>query len=517
MTATTTAPSRATEGLREAREYFNYVNGEWVRSSSGKTFENRNPANREDLIGTFQDSNADDLNAAVDAADKAYQSWRLVPAPKRAEYLYRVGEILKRDKDKIAREMTREMGKVFDETKGDVQEAIDMAFLAAGEGRRLFGVTTPSELANKFNMAVRMPLGVAGLITPWNFPIAIPAWKGMAALICGNTVVIKPASLTPLSVVMLAEALEEAGLPKGVWNVVTGGGREVGDPMTKHPKVRVISFTGSTDVGRDISIACAPSFKHVHLEMGGKNIIMVMDDADVDLAVDGALWGAFGTAGQRCTAASRIVVQKGVYDQFVEKLAKRAKSLRVGYGLDPNVDMGPNVSASQVKTVEQYVKIGSDEGAKVVAGGRALTDKTDKWDFSKGYFHEPTVFADVKPNMRIAQEEIFGPVTAVMKCDSLEEAIEIGNGVKYGLSSSIYTRDVNKAFTAMRDMYTGIFYVNAPTIGAEVHLPFGGVKETGNGHREAGVAGIDVFSEWKSIYIDYSGSLQRAQIDTEEI
>jgi len=325
--------------------------------------------------------------------------------------------------------------------------------------------------------------------------------------------VIKPASLTPLSVIMLAEAFDEAGLPPGVFNVVTGGGREVGEPMTKHPKIAVISFTGSTDVGRDISVACAPQFKHVHLEMGGKNIIMVMDDADVDLAVDGALWGAFGTAGQRCTASSRIVVHAKVYDQFVEKLAARTKTMRVGNGLQANVDMGPNVSASQLKTTEQYVQIGKDEGATVAAGGRALTDGA----LAKGFFHEPTVFADVKPTMRIAQEEIFGPVTAVMRCDSLEEAIAIGNGVKYGLSSSIYTRDVNKAFIAMRDMYTGIFYVNAPTIGAETHLPFGGTKQTGNGHREAGVAGIDVFSEWKSIYVDYSGALQRAQIDTEEI
>jgi len=497
--------------LRETREYANYINGEWVKSKSGKAFENRNPANQDDLIGLFQDSTSDDLNAAVDAAQKAYEKWRLTPAPKRAEYLYRVGDILKRRKDEMAREMTREMGKVVDETKGDIQEAIDMAFLAAGEGRRLFGVTTPSELHNKFNMAVRMPLGVAGLITPWNFPMAIPAWKGMAALVCGNTVVIKPASLTPLSVIMLTEAFEEAELPKGVWNVVTGGGREIGDPMTKHPKIRVISFTGSTEVGRDISVACAPSFKHVHLEMGGKNVIMVMEDADVDLAVDGALWGAFGTTGQRCTAASRVVVHDKVYDQFVEKLAGRAKSLKVGNGLDPKVQMGPSVSKSQLETVKEYVKIGKDEGAKCVAGGNALTDG----DQAKGFFHEPTVFAEVTPDMRIAQEEIFGPVTAVIRCKSLENAIEIGNGVKYGLSSSIYTRDVNKAFTAMRDMYTGIFYVNAPTIGAEVHLPFGGVKETGNGHREAGVAGIDVFTEWKSIYVDYSGALQRAQIDTE--
>ena len=518
MSSTATKSAAANgRGLRETRDYKNFVNGEWIASRTGKTFENRNPADHEDLLGTFQESDESDVNAAIDAAHKAFEGWRLTPAPRRAEYIYRVGDILKRDKEKIAREMTREMGKVLDETKGDVQEAIDMAFLAAGEGRRLYGQTTPSELTNKFAMSIRMPLGVAGLITPWNFPIAIPAWKGMAALICGNTVVIKPASLTPLSVIMLAEAFEEAGLPKGVFNVVTGGGKEVGEPMLKNPKVSVISFTGSTQVGRDISVACAPSFKHLHLEMGGKNIIMVMDDADVDLAVDGALWGAFGTAGQRCTAASRIAVHAKVYDEFVEKLAGRAKKLRVGYGLDANVDMGPNVSEGQIKTVQKYVKIGQDEGAKVVAGGKSITGKTDTWDYSKGYFHEPTVFADVKPDMRIAQEEIFGPVTAVMKIQSLEEAIAVGNGVQYGLSSSIYTRDINKAFTAMRDMYTGIFYVNAPTIGAEVHLPFGGTKATGNGHREAGVAGLDVFSEWKSIYVDYSGSLQRAQIDTEEI
>jgi aldehyde dehydrogenase (NAD+) len=511
MSATETSTFARKYGVRETREYSNYVNGQWVKSGSGKSFENRNPANQDDLIGLFQDSTAADLNAAVDAAQRAYDSWRLTPAPKRAEYLYRVGEILKRDKEKMAREMTREMGKVVDETKGDIQEAIDMAFLAAGEGRRLFGVTTPSELHNKFNMAIRVPLGVAGLITPWNFPMAIPAWKGMAALICGNTVVIKPASLTPLSVIMLTEAFEEAGLPAGVWNVVTGGGREVGEPMLQHDRVRVISFTGSTEVGRDINSKCAPSFKHVHLEMGGKNVIMVMEDADVDLAVDGALWGAFGTTGQRCTAASRVVVHDKVYDQFVEKLAGRAKTLKVGNGLDAGVQMGPSVSASQLETVKSYVKIGKDEGAKLVAGGNALTDG----DYAKGFFHEPTVFADVKRDMRIAQEEIFGPVTAVIRCDSFEEAISIGNGVRYGLSASIYTRDVNRAFAAMRDMETGIFYVNAPTIGAEVHLPFGGTKETGNGHREAGVAGIDVFTEWKSIYVDYSGHLQRAQIDTE--
>lgn len=513
MSATASKTIHEEYKLRAPREYRNFIDGEWVKSSTGKTFEDRNPANEDDLVGTFQDSNAQDVAAAVDAADRAFAKWRLTPAPKRAEYLYKVGDILKRRKEEIAREMTREMGKVVEETKGDVQECIDMAFLMAGEGRRLFGVTTPSELPNKFNMAVRMPLGVAGLITPWNFPIAIPGWKGMAALICGNTVVIKPASYTPLSVIMLAEAFEEAGLPKGVWNVVTGSGGKVGNPLIENPKTRVISFTGSTDVGRDISIACAPNFKHLHLEMGGKNCIMVMNDANVDLAVDGALWGAFGTAGQRCTAASRIVVQRGVYNEFVDKLSARAKKLRVGFGLDPKVDMGPNISKGQIDTVKKYVKIGKDEGARLVCGGKELTDGS----YAKGHFHEPTVFADAKASMRISQEEIFGPVTTVIPCDSLEEAISIGNGVKYGLSSSIYTNDLRNAYTAMRDMYTGLFYVNAPTIGAEVHLPFGGTKETGNGHREAGVAGIDVFSEWKSIYVDYSGALQRAQIDTESV
>lgn len=515
MTAVNNEKDNLREGLRAPREYRNFIGGEWVESVTKKSFESRSPANREDLVGTFQESNETDLNNAVEVAHKAFASWRLTPAPKRAEYLYRAGEIMRRDKEKISREMTREMGKVIEEARGDVQEAIDMAYLAAGEGRRLYGQTTPSELPNKFNMSVRMPLGVAGLITPWNFPMAIPAWKSMPALVCGNTVVIKPASLTPLSVVILAEVFEEAGLPKGVFNVVTGGGKAVGEPMLAHSDVKVISFTGSTDVGRDISIACAPTFKHLHLEMGGKNVIMVMDDADIDLAVDGSLWGAFGTTGQRCTATSRIVVHEKVYDQFVEKLAARAKKLHVGNGLDHGVDVGPSVSSSQLGTVESYVKIGSDEGASLVAGGHSLTGKTDGCDYSLGNFHEPTVFANVTRNMRVAQEEIFGPVTAVIKCSSVEEAIDIGNDVRYGLSSSIYTRDVNKAFLAMRDMYTGIFYVNAPTIGAETHLPFGGTKDTGNGHREAGVAALDVFSEWKSIYVDYSGALQRAQIDNE--
>ncbi|HEV2063901.1 MAG TPA: aldehyde dehydrogenase family protein [Thermoanaerobaculia bacterium] len=490
----------------------NWIGGEWVPAKSGKTFENRNPADTQDLVGLFPESGAQDVAAAVSAAKKAFPFWRDTPAPRRAEILYAAGEILKRDKEKLARLMTREMGKVLAETRGDVQEAIDMAFLAAGEGRRLFGFTTPSELPNKFAMCVRQPVGVCAFVTPWNFPMAIPAWKGMAALIAGNSVVIKPATDTPASVVALAKVLEEAGLPKGVWNVVTGSGGAVGDPLVAHPDVKVVSFTGSTEVGRRISVACAPSFKRLHLEMGGKNAILVMDDADVDLAVDGAVWGAFGTTGQRCTASSRLLVHRKVYDAFVEKLVARTKALKVGNGLEPGVDMGPCVSQRQRDNVSRYVEIGRKEGAKLLCGGQTLSDGP----LAKGWFHAPTVFADADMTMRVACEEIFGPVTTVVPINSLEEGIRAANAVPYGLSGSIYTRDVNKAFTAMRDFETGIFYVNSSTIGAEVHLPFGGIKDTGNGHREAGIAGLDVFTEWKSIYVDFSGRLQKAQIDTHQ-
>jgi acyl-CoA reductase-like NAD-dependent aldehyde dehydrogenase len=490
----------------------NLIGGKWVAAKSGRTFENRNPADGDDLVGVFPASGREDVEAAVAAAKKAFPAWRDTPAPRRAETLYAAGEILKRDKETLAHLMTREMGKVLAETRGDVQEAIDMAFLAAGEGRRLFGFTTPSELPNKFAMCVRQPIGVCAFVTPWNFPMAIPAWKGMAALIAGNTVVIKPATDTPASVVALARVFEEAGLPKGVWNVVMGSGGEVGDPLVAHPDVKVVSFTGSTEVGRRISIACAPTFKRLHLEMGGKNAILVMDDADVDLAVDGAVWGAFGTTGQRCTASSRLLVHRKVYDAFLTKLVTRTKALKVGNGLKPGIDMGPCVSERQRETVARYVEIGRKEGAKLLCGGEKLTDG----ELAKGWFHAPTVFADANMTMRVACEEIFGPVTTVVPISSLEEGIRAANAVPYGLSGSIYTQDVNKAFTAMRDFETGIFYVNSSTIGAEVHLPFGGIKDTGNGHREAGIAGLDVFTEWKSIYVDFSGRLQKAQIDTHE-
>jgi len=494
--------------MADAKVYKNFINGEWVDSVTRKTFENRNPADTRELLGLFQASNEEDVKKAINAAKDAYKKWRLVPAPKRGEMLFKVAEILVKRKEDFARQMTQEMGKVLKETRGDVQEGIDMSYYMAGEGRRQFGQTTPSELPNKFMMSVRMPLGVCAMITPWNFPMAIPSWKLMPALVCGNTVVFKPASYTPLSAYNLVKACEEAGIPKGVINLVTGSGSAVGIPLMKSDYVKVVSFTGSTEVGRTVSEICAPAFRHVHLEMGGKNAIMVMDDAKIDLAVEGAIWGGFGTTGQRCTAASRVIAHKKIIKEFIDKFVSRAKTLKVGNGLDPNVEMGPSISEDQLNTVMGYVEIGKKE-AKLLCGGNRLTSG----DYKYGYFHEPTIFGDVDPKMRIAQEEIFGPVVSIIPCDSLEQAIEINNGTIYGLSASVYTQDVNRAFQAMRDAYTGIFYVNASTIGAEVHLPFGGTNQTGNGHREAGTAALDVFSEWKAIYVDFSGKLQKAQID----
>jgi aldehyde dehydrogenase (NAD+) len=491
------------------KTFKNFINGEWVTPRGGNAIENRNPANTGELVGMFPASTEEDTRVAIDAAKAAYEKWRLVPAPKRAEILYRAAEILIQRKEDFSRDMTREMGKVLAETRGDVQEAIDMTYLMAGEGRRQFGQTTPSELPNKFAMCVRTPVGVNGLITPWNFPMAIPSWKIMPALVCGNTVVIKPAEDTPLSTYNLAQALAEAGLPAGVLNVVFGKGTVVGKAILGSTDVRLVSFTGSTEVGRIISESCAPTFKKCHLEMGGKNIIIVMNDANLDLAVDGAIWGGFGTSGQRCTAASRVAVHKDVYAAFVERFVARAKSLKVGDGLDPTNEMGPSISETQLKTVIKYVEIGKNEGAKLAAGGHRL----ETGAHARGWFHEPTIFTDCDPKMRVAQEEIFGPVVSVIPFGDFEEALAIANGVEYGLSAAIYTRNINNAFRAQRDLETGIVYVNAPTIGAETHLPFGGIKNTGNGHRESGLAALDFYSEWKTIYIDYSDRLQRAQID----
>ncbi len=491
--------------------YKNLINGEWKESHTGKTFERRNPATGE-VVGNYTSSDAKDVDEAVAAAAKAFKSWRLYPAPKRGEILYRAAQILEQRKDDLARQMTEEMGKVIDETRGDVQEAIDMTYYMAGEGRRMFGETTPSEMRNKFQMSVRKPLGVVGMITPWNFPMAIPSWKMMPALIAGNTVVIKPASFVPKSTINLVEILMEAGLPDGVVNIVLGSGSEVGDPLLNHPDVPVISFTGSTETGKAVSLAAAEHNKRLTLEMGGKNAVIVDEDANLELAAEGILWGAFGTTGQRCTATSRVVVHRAVQRELAERLVEGAKKLKLGDGLKDGVTVGPLVSEGQLETVKKYVKIGKDEGADLVYGGKAVTVE----GLESGHFHEPTIFNDVSPRMRIAQEEIFGPVVSIIPVDSLDEAIEVVNGVQYGLSAAIFTQNVNNAFRAMQDIYTGILYVNAGTTGAEIHLPFGGTKATGNGHREAGTAALDFYTEWQAIYVDYSGKLQRAQIDQVE-
>jgi alpha-ketoglutaric semialdehyde dehydrogenase len=509
MTTATLPGSAAFFSGTQTRVFKNFINGEWVESSTGETFENVNPADRRDLVGIFQKSAKADVDAAVEAAQQAFHHWRLVPAPRRAEIIYRAAEMLQQRKEDYARDMTREMGKVLNETRGDVQEAVDTAYYMAGEGRRMFGPTTPSELPNKFAMAVRQPIGVCGMIAPWNFPMAIPSWKLLPALVCGNTCVIKPAQDTPLSTFNLVRELSEAGIPKGVINIVTGFGPAAGAPLLENPAVRAISFTGSSAVGRIVGTTAAQSFKHCSLELGGKNPMIVLDDANLELAIEGGLWGGFGTTGQRCTATSRIVVQKGVYRQFVERYVERARKLKIGNGLDESTEMGPAINQRQLETDLKYVEIGKAEGAKLKCGGNRL----DQGEYQYGWFMEPTVFADVDPKMRIAQEEIFGPVVSILPCEDLEDAIQIANGIEYGLSSSLYTRDVNRAFAAMRDLDAGITYINAPTIGAEVHLPFGGVKATGNGHREGGIGAIDFYSEWKSIYVDYSDKLQKAQID----
>ena len=494
-----------------AKSFQNYIDGEWVDAASGETFESTSPADGE-TIGVFPKSGPQDVDRAVVAAKAAYEEWRLVPAPKRGEVLFRFGQLLAEHKDDLTDLMTHEMGKVKPEAAGDVQEAIDMAYYMGGEGRRLFGQTTPSELPDKFQMSVRMPVGVVGAITPWNFPIAIPSWKTLPAIVCGNTVVFKPATDTPALGERYVELFAEAGLPKGVLNIVHGGGSDVGQRLVEHPDVPIITFTGSRETGISVTRGAADGLKHVHLELGGKNAIIVMDDADLELAVDGIVWSAFGTSGQRCTAASRVIVHDAVYDQLASRLVARVEEMRLGPGWEDETDIGPVINRTALDKIDSYTEIGRDEGATLLTGGEvARGDGLDK-----GFYYQPTVFGNVEAGMRIAQEEIFGPTTALIRVRSLDEAIAVSNGVEYGLSSSIFSRDVNRAFRAIRDLNTGITYVNAGTIGAEVHLPFGGTKDTGNGHREAGQAALDVFTEWKSVYVDYSGKLQRAQIDTEE-
>jgi aldehyde dehydrogenase (NAD+) len=490
-----------------AKGHQNYINGRWIDPKSGVSFERENPATG-DIIGAFPDSGPQDVADAVQAAADAYDGWRSTPAPRRAEILFRAGEIMLSRKEELSRDVTIEMGKVLKEARGDVQEAIDMTYYAAGEGRRMFGQTTPAELPDKFAMTIRQPHGIVAAITPWNFPLAIPCWKLMPALVTGNTVVLKPSPYSPVSAFNLVRILDEAGLPPGVVNLIFGEDA-AGAALVEDPRVAMVSFTGSLEVGREIAAYCGRDGKRVHLEMGGKNAIMVLDDADVDLAVEGAVWSAFGTSGQRCTAASRMIVHESVARPFTDQLVARASALRLGDGLQAGVDVGPVVNREALDKAQRYMDIGRDEGAAIACGGSRGSGN----GLDKGYFFQPTVFVDVQPQMRIAQEEIFAPVTDVITCTGLEQAVRINNDVPYGLVSAIYTRDISRAFKAMEGITTGMVYINAGTIGAEVHLPFGGTKGTGNGHREAGQAALDSYCEWKTVYVDYSGRLQKAQID----
>ncbi|WP_339229185.1 aldehyde dehydrogenase family protein [Oceanobacillus sp. FSL K6-2867] len=494
--------------LLEVEKLRNFINGKWSEVNNVQAV--INPATGEEIVQVPL-STKEMVNEAAAAAKAAQKEWALVPAPQRAEVLYRVGYIMKERKERLSQLLTMENGKVIEEARGEVQEGIDMAFYMAGEGRRLFGQTTPAELKDKFAMSQRAPVGVVGIITPWNFPIAIATWKSFPAIVAGNAVIWKPATETPIMAYELAKIFEEAGLPEGIINVVFGSGSIVGDAMVHHEDIRVISFTGSNDTGRNIASECGKLLKKVSLEMGGKNAVIVMEDADLDLAVEGILWSAFGTSGQRCTACSRVIIHEKVKRALEERLLAAMNKLTIGNGLDESIKVGPIINQSGIDKIKQYIGIGREEGARLLAGGYELTEDSHK----NGYYFAPTLFTNATADMRIAQEEIFGPVVSIIPVASFEEAIEVNNGVTYGLSSSIFTNDVNRVFKAQRDLDTGIVYVNAGTTGAEIHLPFGGTKGTGNGHRDSGIQALDVFTEWKAIYVDYSGKLQRAQIDVE--
>ncbi|MBI5756161.1 MAG: aldehyde dehydrogenase family protein [Nitrospirae bacterium] len=489
----------------------NYINGRWVAGKGSGTFKSINPANQANVIGVVTKSSGEDIDNAVEAARAAYEKWRLTPAPRRGEILYRAAELISKEKKRLGGLVTQEMGKVVAEGLGDVQEAIDMAYYMGGEGRRLSGETVPSELPDKDAKSIRVPIGVFALITPWNFPVAIPAWKICPALVAGNTVVFKPSSDTPVCATRLVEIFEDAGVPKGVLNLVHGTGPDVGEYLATHAGIDAVSFTGSCATGEHLEGLCGSMHRPISAEMGGKNAIIVMDDANLDLAVEGAIWGGFGTTGQRCTAASRVVVHQDIYSRFINMFKDAASRLRVGNGLRKTTDIGPVINGAQFKKILNYIEIGKNDGAKLILGGKPIA----KGECARGFFIEPTIFGDVEPGMRIAQEEIFGPVVCVMKAKDIDDAIRIVNGTHYGLSSAIYTSDVNKSAIAERDLDTGIVYINASTIGAEIQLPFGGTKHTGMGPGEAGGRGgaLDTYTKWKVIYRDFSGRLQKARLD----
>jgi aldehyde dehydrogenase (NAD+) len=489
-----------------------YIGGKWTNPRDRKRLETINPATKE-VLAAFPQGTKEDVAAAVRAAKGVFERWRKTPAPRRGDLLLEAAKILRKKKEELGRVVTMEMGKVIAEGRGDVQEAIDFFEYASGEGRRLFGQTVPSELPNKMCFTIRLPVGPVALITPWNFPIAIPSWKTGAALISGCTAVFKPSSLTPLCGAKFTEVLDEAGFPPGVFNFLVGPGSVIGDGLVAHPDIRAVSFTGGTEAGKHVYKAAAEKMIKAGLELGGKNAILVMDDADLDLVMDGVVFGAFGTAGQRCTATSRLIVQAGVYDGLMDRLMGRVEKLKVGDPLDEKTDMGPVASAEQEKKILEYVAIGRKEGDKLLIGGKKLRGGA----YDRGFFLEPTIF-EVRPEGRLGREEIFGPVLSAIKVKDYDEAVAVANSVEYGLSSSIYTRDVRKAFAAMQDLEAGITYVNAPTIGAEVQLPFGGIKATGpTDTREAGSTAVEEFTYIKTVYVDYSGRLQKAQIDTERL
>lgn len=487
--------------LKDSTEqrYQNFIAGEWTDSRSGETFVSTNPARTSDVIGHYQKSTSEDLEKAVAAAKAAQPAWAATPAPIRGDVLLRTAQILEQRQDELASLMTREMGKVLKETRGDIQVAIDVARFIAGEGRRAEGETVPSALRDKINLTLRHPLGIVGIITPWNFPMAIPAWKSFPALLAGNAVILKPASDTPLLALKMAEILQEAGLPAGVLNVITGPGGTLGEALASHKEINMISLTGSTEVGRRIGEICGRDLRRCTLELGGKNAIIVMEDADVQLAVEGVAWGAFGTTGQRCTATSRVIVHRSIQKEFTDRLIAATEKLRIGDGLNSDIDMGPLVNKGRVKAVHEYTEIGKQEGAQLLIGGAALTED----QYSEGAFYKPTIFTDVTPGMRIAREEVFGPFVSILPISSFEEAIQVANDTDYGLSTAMYTQNSRYTFQAMREIEAGLVYFNAPTTGSEIHLPFGGMKASGNGHRELGASAVDEFSEVKTVFICY--------------
>ncbi len=490
------------------KTYHNLIGGDWVMSKSSRRFQNINPANRDDLIGEVALSTREEALAAVEVAQQAFQSWRKVPAPKRGAIVMRAAQIMGERREVIARALTREEGKIIVEARGELQRSINIAEFCGAHGRRLNGEVIPLELADNLGYTMKQPLGVVSLITPWNFPVAIPVWKIAPALVAGNTIVFKPATLTPESTQLIVECFVDAGLPAGVLNMVYGGGAEVGTAILDHPAVRAVSFTGSTEIGLGVYQQAAKRGIRAQCEMGGKNPVIVLEDADLDLAVAGVASGAFGSTGQRCTATSRVILVHPVADAFLEKLMAGVSKMRLGNGLEEGIDMGPSVDESQMQKVLEYIDVAKSEGAELLAGGARATDG----ELAKGFFVQPTIFDRVRPEMRIHCEEVFGPVLSVVRVENFEEAMAVANSSEFGLTSSIYTRDMGRMFRYIDEIETGMTHVNSPTLGGEAQMPFGGVKNTGVGPREQGAEAFDFYTETKVVYIDYTGAKREGKL-----